>query len=98
MFEQDLVFMLRKYEDVIDDKKKFTGLVKEFFPEQAKNIYLLLVAYTLGIAQDIKTISRIGNAFAFRFVKQLMEDYGISRANADWAVSVWCICKEKCSM
>lgn len=92
MFEQEFASMLRQYEDAVDDKKKFTGLIKDFFPDQAKRINLLLTAYTLGIAQDIKNTSRIGNAFAFRFVKQLMEDYGISRSNADWAVSIWCVC------
>lgn len=92
LFEQDFASMLRQYEDVVDDKKIFTGLIKDFFPEQAKNINLLLTAYSLGIAQDIKKTSRIGNAFAFRFVKQLMEEYGISRSNADWAVSIWCVC------
>ena len=92
MFEQDFESMLRSYADAIDDKKRFTGLVKDFFPEQAKNINLLLIAYTLGIAQEMKRAPRIGNAFAFRYVKQMMEDYGISRSNADWVVSVWCVC------
>lgn len=41
MFEQDFESMLRKYGDAIDDKKKFTGLVKDYFPDQAKNINLL---------------------------------------------------------
>lgn len=45
--------MLWEYGDAIDDKKKFTGLVKDYFPDQAKNINLLLMAYNLGIAQDI---------------------------------------------
>lgn len=92
MFEQDFESMLRKYGVVIDDKKKFTGLVKDYFPSQAKNINLLLMAYNLGIAQDLQVIGRINNTFAFRFVKQLMEDFGLSRVNADWIVSVWCVC------
>lgn len=92
MFEQDFESMLRQYADSIDDKKRFTGLVKDCFPNRAKNINLLLTAYSLGIAQELKNASRIGNAFAFRYVKQLMDDYGISRVNADWVVSVWCVC------
>ena len=92
MFEQEFESMLRKYGSVIDNKKRFTGLVKDYFPSQAKNINLLLMAYNLGVAQDLQAIGRINNTFAFRYVKQLMEDFGLSRVNADWIVSVWCVC------
>ena len=92
MFEQDFELMLRKYESSLDDKKRFTALVKDLFPDQAKNVNLLLMAYNMGIAQDIQSVSRINNTFAFRYVKRLMDDYGLSRVNADWIVSVWCSC------
>ena len=84
--------MLRQYENSIDDKRQFTALVKDIFPEEAKNINLILMAYNMGIAQDIQKANLLNNTFAFRYVKQLMDDYGISRVNADWIVSVWCSC------
>ncbi|MDO5424062.1 MAG: leucine-rich repeat domain-containing protein [Eubacteriales bacterium] len=84
--------MLRQHQASLDNKKIFTALVKDLFPTQAKNVNLLLMAYNLGIAQDIQNTSRINHAFAFRYVKQLMDDFGVSRANADWIVSVWCVC------
>lgn len=84
--------MLRQHQASLDDKKKFTALVKDLFPAQAKNVNLLLMAYNMGIAQDIRKVSYINNTFAFRYVKQLMDDFGISRVNADWIVSVWCDC------
>ena len=84
--------MLRQYENSIDDKRQFTALVKDIFPEEAKNINLILMAYNMGIAQDIQKANLLNNTFAFRYVKQLMDDYGISRVNADWVVSVWCSC------
>ncbi len=92
MFEQEFESMLRKYGDAIDDRKKFTGLVKDCFPNQVKTINLLLMAYNMDIAQDIRTVGRINNTFAFRYVKQLIDDQGLSRINADWVVSVWCVC------
>ena len=70
MFEKDFESMLRKYGSVIDDKKKFTGLVKDFFPSQAKNINLLLMAYDLGLAADLQVVGRINNTFAFRYVNR----------------------------
>ena len=83
--------MLRQYENSIDDKRQFTALVKDLFPEEAKNVNLLLIAYNMGIAQDMQKANLLNNTFAFRYVKQLMDDYGISRVNADWVVSVWCV-------
>ncbi len=53
------------------------ALVKDLFPDQAKNVNLLLMAYNMGIAQDIQAVSYINNTFAFRYVKQLMDDFGL---------------------
>ena len=92
IFEQDFEAMLRQYENLIDDKKKFTSLVKDIFPSDVKKVNLLLTAYNMGIAQDMQNATVLNNTFAFRYVKQLMDDYGISRVNADWIVSVWCSC------
>ena len=95
MFEKDFESMLRQYGDVIDDKKKFTGLIKDYFPDQAKTINLMLMAYEVGIVSQIQTAGKLNNAFAFRLVKQLTEDYGLSRVYADWVVSIWCVCYGK---
>lgn len=92
MFEQEFEKMLRQHRLVIDDKKKFTGLVKDYFPDQAKSVNLLLMAYNMGIAQELDSASQVNNTFAFRYVKRLMDEYGLSRVNADWVVSVWCVC------
>lgn len=92
LFEQEFEKMLRQYQIAVNDKKKFSGLVKDFFPDQPKNANLLLMAYNIGIAEELQKISRISSTFAFRFVKQLMDDFGLSRANADWIISVWCVC------
>lgn len=92
MFEQDFENMLRKHQDIIDDKKKFSGLVKDYFPDKAKNMNLLLMAYNLGLTEDIEKASTVNNTLAYKYVKQLMDDFGLSRANADWIVSVWCVC------
>lgn len=95
MFEKDFESMLRRYGDAIDEKKKFTGLIKDLFPQDARTINLMLMAYEIGIVPQIQSVGRINNAFAYRFVKQLTEDYGLSRVNADWVVSVWCVCYGK---
>ena len=92
LFEQKFEAMLQQYRTCIDDKRKFSGLVKDYFPEQVKNVNLLLMAYNMGIAEDINNTSHINNTFAYRYVKQLVDNFGLSRVNADWIVSVWCVC------
>jgi len=94
LFEREFEKMLNQYSSAVNDKKMFSGLIKDFFntPEDVKAVNLLLIAYDLGIVEDINKTARINNTFAYRYVKQLMDDYGMSRVNADWIVAVWCVC------
>ncbi len=94
MFETEFEKVLNQYTDAVDDKKKFSGLIKDVFysPEDVKAVNLILMAYEMGIAEDLQKTAKINNTFAYRYVKQLMDDYGMSRVNADWIVSVWCVC------
>lgn len=72
--------MLRQYENSIDDKRQFTALVKDIFPEEAKNINLILMAYNMGIAQDIQKANLLNNTFAFRYKGDVVvsQDYGVA--------------------
>ncbi len=92
MFETEFERLLNQYRDAIAIRSRFSGLVKDFFPGQQMQINLILAAYDLGLSQELETVRTINNAFAYRFVKRLVEEYGISRSNADWVVSVWCVC------
>ena len=92
MFEDSFADMLRKHPDAVNDKKKFVGLMKDYFPEQQMQVNLINTTYDLGIVSELVKVAQISNAFAFRFVKRLVDEYGVSRLNADWAVSVWCVC------
>jgi len=92
MFEDSFVELLRQYPDSLADRKRFVGLMKDFFPGQQRQINLIITTYDLGIVEEINKTTQITNAFAFRFVKRLVDEYGVSRINADWAVSVWCVC------
>ena len=92
MFENEFTQMLSKYPDALSDKKRFSGIMRDFFPGQQMRVNLMTTAYELGIATDIAQATHINNAFAFRYVKRLVDEYGVSRLNADWAVSVWCVC------
>ena len=92
MFEDSFYDLLRQYPSAVGNKKQFVGLMKDFFPGQQMQVNLMSIAYELGIANDIAKAPEISSPFAFKFVKQLVDEYGVSRINADWAVSVWCVC------
>jgi hypothetical protein len=95
MIERDFTNLLRNNPGIVNEKKKFTGLVKDMLPGQSLQVNLLLSLCNIGIHDEINSAASITNAFAYRFVKQLVEDHGVSRINADWAVSVWCVCYGK---
>lgn len=92
MFEDNFTEMLLQYPDAVRDKKVFIGLLKDFFPEQQMQVNLISNLFAMGIAEDIQNAAVINNVFAYRYVKALVDNYGVSRLNADWAVSVWCVC------
>ena len=73
MFEDDFSKMLRDYPAAVTDKKVFAGLMKDLFPGQQMQINLMNTTYELGIANEIAGVAHINNAFAFRFVKRLVD-------------------------
>ena len=95
MVQDDFTKLLQNYGDRLNDRKSFNGLVKDYFLDNPLQANLIMALYDMKIQDEIKTTSSIGNAFAFRFVKKLMDENGTSRKNADWAVSIWCVCYGK---
>lgn len=92
MFEKEFERLLGTYPDAVSDKRKFMGLLKDFFPDKQMQTNLINTVFSLGIVQDIQNVAVINNSFAYRFVKRMVDEFGVSRLNADWAVSVWCVC------
>lgn len=92
MFQNSFEQLLKDYPDAVSDKRRFTGLLKDYFPAQQMQVNLINTVQTLGIVQDIQSASQINNAFAYRYVKRMVDEFGVSRLNADWAVSIWCVC------
>lgn len=91
-FELTFHDLLMQHPDAVIEKKRFTGLMRDMFPGQQMQVNLICMVWDLGIVSDIQATQHINNSFAFRYVKRLVDEYGVSRLNADWAVSVWCVC------
>ena len=51
---------------------------------------LIMIAYDSGILEDISHQDKIGKAFFNSYVKILVEKYGLSIENANWAVRTCC--------
>lgn len=92
MFEDRFGELLRLYPQALSDRRRFAALMKDYFPDKQMQQNLIMAAYSLGIAEALTEAPSIDHRFAFRFVRRLTDEYGISRLNADWAVSVWCVC------
>ena len=95
MFQDDFYGLFRDYPDAITNKKVFSSLVKDLFPDQTMQANLIIALYDMKIHTELASTAIINNAFAYRFVKRLMDENGVTRMNADWAVSVWCVCYGK---
>lgn len=54
LFEDNFIDMLQKYPDAVNDKKKFIGLLKDYFPEHQMQVNLISNLFAMGIAEDIQ--------------------------------------------
>ena len=92
MTEQQFKQLLQNHSDMLGDRKKFVGLLKDYIPDQPLQRNLLLYLYDFDIHIEISKAAQLNNAFAYRFVKRLCDDNGVSKINAEWAVRTWCAC------
>ena len=91
MFEDRFENMIRQYDQALADRRTFVGLIRDLFPEDSKKANLMVSAYDLGIVSEIEKTSVLDRVFARRFINRLQTEYGISKDNAEWAVSTWCV-------
>jgi hypothetical protein len=92
MIDQQFTQLLQNHTDALADRKRFAGLLKDLMPGMALQTNLLLNLYDIGFHEEIEKAAEITDLFAFRFVKQLCDEYGVNKPGAEWAVSLWCKC------
>ncbi|GHV28783.1 hypothetical protein FACS1894167_06760 [Synergistales bacterium] len=95
MLKTEFTEILREHKDALSDKKRFAAIMKDMFPDQVRGTNLLSALLDMDLPAEINTAAQITNAFAYRFVKRLIDEHGVSRINADRAVSMWCACYGK---
>jgi hypothetical protein len=92
MVEQEFIRLLREYPDSLEQRKRFIGLVNDFLYMQPLQANLILTLYKMDIHKEIEKVAQIDNVFAFRFIKRLTGEHGISKENAVQSVFMWCLC------
>ncbi|MCD8119286.1 MAG: hypothetical protein LUE29_07400 [Lachnospiraceae bacterium] len=91
-FETKFLDMLQKYPDTLTDSQRFTGLLKDYFPQSPMQAHLIETLYKMDIVKALQDAKEIRDVFTMRFIKRLVNDFGTKEAYAKWAVSVWCVC------
>lgn len=91
-FENDFQKMLDDYPDAVKDIKVLTGLMKDLFPQKQLQVHLLLNVYKMDFLRAIGEAKELNDLFTMRYVRRLVQDYGVKEDFAKWAVSVWCVC------
>lgn len=86
-FEQ----LLESFSAQIAEKRRFIGLMKDFLYEYPKELNLMITLYNMGIHEEIERAVVLNDIFAYRFEKRMVNEMGISKENAAWAVTRWCV-------
>ena len=81
---------------IIADKKLLSAYCKDFFgAEKAKENAVILVR-DCGITEAINNSDQLDDFFYVRFVKSVINDYGINDDLSSWVVCFWMILYGKC--
>jgi hypothetical protein len=92
-FNAKFALLLDAYPEIIGERRKFEGLLRDFFPKETKRIRLLTNLHELAVPEEIRGADTVlDDKFAYRYVKRLVEEYGVDELNALWGVQVWCLC------
>ena len=83
-------FML--YPEVLDDKRKFKGLLFDLIPTNRIEVNILMQIYELGFVQKTTSTSRIDEKIAYRISKQVCSEYGTDKKLADRMALIWTEC------
>ena len=84
--------MLRDCPGALESGQRFTGLMKDCFPQDRAMVNLLSILYGMGIHTEVAKAERVTRDLAYRFTKRLMDDYDTNRERAENVVALFCAC------
>lgn len=80
---------LQSYPEAVADRKRLKSILADVFPEDNKEVNLILNGYDEGITDLINTSVDQLDMRAAQIQNQLVNDYGITTTNAEWIVQTW---------
>lgn len=89
-FDIEFAQLLDSFSSQIMEKRRFIGIMKDFLYAYPKELNLMITLYNMGIHEEIMHTVVLDDIFAYRFEKRMVNEMGISKENADWAVILWC--------
>ena len=89
-FEDQFLYVLNHSNAIIDEKRRFIGLLKDMLYAYPKQMNLIISLYQMDIHKALQCTSEVNDIFVHRYVKKLENELGISAENASWATKTWC--------
>ncbi|MDE7284091.1 MAG: hypothetical protein K2N85_11010, partial [Lachnospiraceae bacterium] len=84
-----LAKIINDYPDALSDRKKLQALFLDFFPQDRLKRNTLLMVFDDGILDEMKHMTEIDKIELHRFVKSIVQGYGIKTESAKNVVSAW---------
>lgn len=88
MERKDLLRILQKHPEVIKDRSRLVGALKDYFPGERPQIRLLEDALEIDILRELRT-KPLDRPLLLRLRKRLMDEFSLQEDKADWAVRMW---------
>lgn len=79
------------HKDCIYDRNKLKGILSDYLMDDRIHINILLNAFDEGFLSKI-VVASDRTLTAIRFIKTLVDNYGISEEKAKWSIETWCAC------
>ena len=89
MFEEDFYVLLKTNETIVKDKRKFKGLLNDYFPQEKWKRNIVHFLYEMGIMEEIEQRPKLSKQMILRYKNMVIDQYGTLPENAEWAVKVW---------
>ena len=83
---------LKNHAELLADRQRVSGLLKDLFPERRREVNILLQIYDLGIVDELQRQREINQLFIQRFTGRIVNEYGTAEQLAEKMVLLWCYC------
>ena len=74
---------------VFSNRQRLKNMLNDLFPNDKLHINLLMTAYDENIGDYLSKFSALNDSLLKQFNNKLIQNYGVSEENAQWAVIAW---------